>query len=98
MQKSYDATLRATPQGKGVVVLGLWGTTAEDRTYHLDNVKVSFTRRWVAGEQGAPYLVVPPGWRNGRRRGLKIPRVNPHLGSNPSPGIAAVTAYRGSAP
>jgi hypothetical protein len=45
VQKSYDATLRATPQGKGVVVLGLWGTTAEDRTYYLDNVKVAFTRR-----------------------------------------------------
>ena len=28
----------------------------------------------------------PPGWRNGRRRGLKIPRPQGHVGSSPTPG------------
>ena len=28
-----------------------------------------------------------PGWRNGRRKGLKIPREKSHVGSIPTPGI-----------
>ena len=27
-----------------------------------------------------------PGWRNGRRKGLKIPREKSHVGSIPTPG------------
>lgn len=42
---SYRQTLRTTAEGRGVVALGLWGTSAEDRTYYLDNVRVLFTRR-----------------------------------------------------
>jgi hypothetical protein len=45
VEKSYAFTLRATAEGKGVVLLGLWGTTVEDRTYYLDNVRIFFTRR-----------------------------------------------------
>ena len=29
---------------------------------------------------------VLPGWRNGRRKGLKIPREKSHVGSIPTPG------------
>lgn len=43
--RSYDLTLRTTEEGKGVVTVGLWGTSTEDRTYFLDNVRVLFTRR-----------------------------------------------------
>lgn len=43
--RRYQTTLRTTADGMGVVVLGLWGTTSEDRIYYLDNVRVLFTRR-----------------------------------------------------
>ena len=31
-----------------------------------------------------------PGWRKGRRKGLKIPREQSHVGSIPTPGISYV--------
>ena len=31
--------------------------------------------------------VTKPGWRNGKRRGLKIPRASALVGSNPTPGM-----------
>ena len=35
-----------------------------------------------------------PGWRNGRRRGLKILRPQGRVGSNPTPGTAAAPRLR----
>ena len=45
VEEEYQFVLRVTAEGRGVVALGVWGTTAEDRVYYLDNVRVSFTRR-----------------------------------------------------
>jgi hypothetical protein len=44
-EKSYSMTLRGSSEGKGIVFLGVWGTTAENRTHHIDNVQAYFTRR-----------------------------------------------------
>ena len=33
-----------------------------------------------------PPIGISPGWRNGRRKGLKIPREKSHVGSIPTPG------------
>ena len=33
-----------------------------------------------------PLFGILPGWRNGRRRGLKIPWEQSHVGSSPTPG------------
>ena len=39
---------------------------------------------------GATFIVIAPGWRNGRRNRLKICRYI-HAGSSPAPGIFSLT-------
>lgn len=43
-ERSYTVRATSTAAGRIVVVLGLWGTSEESRTYYVDNVHLVFTR------------------------------------------------------
>ena len=42
--KYYDFDLRSGPEKKLYVVIGVWGTWETNRTYYIDNVKVTFIK------------------------------------------------------
>ena len=52
----------------------------------------------MAPEGVGAFFRCEPGWRKGRRRGLKIPWGKPHAGSSPAPGICywRPLSYRGT--
>lgn len=43
-ERSYTVRATSDEDGAVYVVLGFWGTSAENRTYYLDNVRLVFTR------------------------------------------------------
>ena len=43
-ERSYTVRATSDEEGLMVVVLGLWGTSAESRTYYVDNVHLVMTR------------------------------------------------------
>jgi hypothetical protein len=45
LNKSYSFTIKSTSNGKLYVILGIWGTWETPRTYYLDNVHITFTRK-----------------------------------------------------
>ena len=43
-ERNYTVRAMSDQDGAIYVVIGLWGTSAEDRTYYVDNVRLVFTR------------------------------------------------------
>jgi hypothetical protein len=43
LRKSYNFTLRSSPDGKLYVIIGIWGVWETERTYYVDSIFVLFT-------------------------------------------------------
>jgi hypothetical protein len=44
LEKSYDFTVQADSEGQAYAGIGVWGTWEAERSYFLDNVRITFTR------------------------------------------------------
>lgn len=45
MEKSYDVEVTSDDEGKVVVTVGVWGTYEVERTYYIDDLRITFTER-----------------------------------------------------
>lgn len=45
LEKSYDLEVTSDAEGKVVVTAGVWGTYEVERTYYIDDMRITFTKR-----------------------------------------------------
>jgi len=45
LEKSYDLQVRSDNEGNVVVTVGVWGTYEVERTYYIDDLRITFTKR-----------------------------------------------------
>ena len=45
LEKSYNLQVTSDDEGNVVVAVGVWGTFEVERTYYIDDLRITFTER-----------------------------------------------------